>query len=52
MSSYYLIDDSCQQESYLHEHEVCCGVEVGETDEGEVVVETVESGGDKVEEQH
>ena len=36
----------------MHEHEVCGGVEVGEADKGEVVVEAVEGGRDKVEAEH
>ena len=36
----------------MHEHEVSGRVEVGETDEGEVVVETVETGRHQVQTQH
>ena len=36
----------------MHEHEVCGGVEVGEADKGEVVVEAVEGGWHKVEAEH
>jgi len=43
-----LIDETSEEESDLHEHEVRGGIEVGETEEGEIVVETVESGGDQV----
>ena len=49
---YYLIYNSSEKESYLHEHEVSGWVEVGEADEGEVVVETVEAGRYQVEPQH
>ena len=43
-----LVHDSGQEEPDLHEHEVGCRVEVGQVDEGEVVVEAVEQGGDHV----
>ena len=36
----------------LHEHEVGGGVEVGQADEGEVVVEAVEGGWHEVEAKH
>ena len=43
-----LVKDPCHEEPHLHEHEVCGGVEVGEVDEGEVVVQAVEQGGHHV----
>ena len=36
----------------MHEHEVSGWVEEGETDKCKIVVEAVEGGGDKVEDQH
>ena len=48
----YLIYQSSEKESDLHEHEVGGGVEVREADEGEVVVETVEAGWHQVQPQH
>ena len=36
----------------MHEHEVCGWVEVGEADEGEVVVQAVQAGRHQVEAQH
>ena len=50
--SIYLIYYSSEKESYLHEHEVCGWVEVGEADEGEVVVQAVQAGRHQVEAQH
>jgi len=47
-----LIYEAGDEQPYLHEHEVCCWVEVGEAVEGEVVVEAVEGGGDEVQHQH
>ena len=47
----YLVYDSSEEESDLHEHEVGGGVEVLETDEGEIVVEAVETGRDEIERQ-
>ena len=44
-----LVDDAGQDESDLHEHVVWGGVEEDETDKVEIVVDAVETGGDKVE---
>ena len=48
----HLVHEASHQQSDLHEHEVGGGAEVGEADEGEVVVEAVECGRHKVEKEN
>ena len=43
-----LINESCEKESNLHEHEVSSWIEVCKAHKGEIVVETIESSRDKV----
>ena len=51
-SNTHLVYDSGQKKSNLHEHKVGCGIEIWETGEGKIVVETVESRWHQVEQQH
>ena len=48
----HLVHEASHQQSDLHEHEVGGGAEVGEADEGEVVVKAVKCSRHKVESQH
>ena len=44
----HLVDETCQQEPGLHEHEVGGRVKIGEADKGEVGIEAIEGRGPKL----